>query len=125
MLLGGCGEMSFQADCTTAAATGTEKTLYYSSDRTHPLYDMIYKIGNVYFAYRVTLGKSHSVKAGAIDTLVNALGIGTGGRELRLFYAVHAGVFDEFVTDPVEPALGAGLSIYHLKIPEGLNAQIV
>jgi hypothetical protein len=36
--------------------------------------------------------------------------------ELKLYYAVHEGVFDNFVTKPVEVNAVPGLSVFHLKL---------
>jgi len=98
-------------------------TVFFSSDRLHPLYDMIYKIGNIYYAFQITLGKSHDAKHGQIDSLVQQLQIGVGGRELRVYYAVHEGVFNNFVTKPVAPNSVPGVSIWHLKLEKGLVAS--
>lgn len=81
---------------------------------------MIFKRGNIYYAFQVTIGKTHDVKAPQIRALVDDLEIGTDGGELRLFYAVHEGVFDDFVTNPVISTSPAGISIYHLSIVQGL-----
>lgn len=78
---------------------------------------MIFKIGNIYYAFQVTIGKTHEAKQQQIDTIVRDLPIGgTSGQELRLFFAVHEGVYDDFVTSPVEPLSRPGVHIFHLKI---------
>ena len=119
--VGGCNEKALVGDCTTAVRNGEDRVLYYSSSRTHPLYDMIYKIGNIYYAFQVTLGKSHDAKQGQIDALISSLSIGTGGRELYLFFALHGGIYDDFVTQPVEPQVQTGVHIFHLKIVNETN----
>jgi hypothetical protein len=119
--LGGCTGKTLAADCTTSVLAGPDLTVFYSSDRLHPLYDMIYKIGNTYYAFQITLGKSHDAKQHQINALVQRLQIGTGGRQLRLYYAVHEGVFDNFVTNPVGPTAVLGVSIFHLKLEQGLE----
>eukprot|EP00978_Attheya_sp_CCMP212_P030974 scaffold115720_cov60-Attheya_sp.AAC.1 len=101
--IGGCTGSSFQNDCTSAVQAGADGVLCYSSNRFHPLYDMLFKTGNTYYAFQVTIGTNHDAKQKHIDNLVRVLQIGTGGRELRLFYAVHAANFDAFVTNPVQP----------------------
>jgi hypothetical protein len=119
--LGGCNDSSVQIDCTSAVQTGANNVLYYSSSRSHPLYDMIYKTSNAYYAFQVTIGVVHDAKQRQIDALVSALQIGTGGRQLHLFYAVHEAVFDRFVTNPVEPRSNAGVTIYHLSLVQNLD----
>ena len=108
--------------CTAAVIGGPDLTVFYSSDKHHPLYDMIYKVGTIYHAFQVTEGKSHDATQRLINALAQRLQIGSGGRELRLYYAVHDGVFDNFLTKPVEPGCPTGVSIYHLKLVQGLNA---
>jgi hypothetical protein len=120
--LGQCTGMTLRADCTAAVIGGPDRTVFYSSDKCHPLYDMIYKVGTIYHALQVTEGKSHKAKRNQITSLVNRLQIGIGGRELRLYFAVHEGVFDSFVTDPVTPVSVNGVSYYHLKLTQGLRA---
>lgn len=120
--LGQCTSKTLVADCTVSVLSGEDQSLFYSSDRQHPLYDMIYKVGNIYFAFQVTLGRTHPAKQHQIDILVARLGIGTGGKELRLYYAVHEAVFDKFATDNVKPTAATGVSIFHLKLAEGLVA---
>jgi len=118
--LGGCTDTMLAADCTGAVSRENDLTLIHSSDRFHPLYDMIYKSGNTYYAFQLTVGKSHDAKARQIIDLVRQLHIGVGGRRLILFYAVHEGVFDDFVTKPVAPTMSNGVSIFHLKLEKGL-----
>ena len=121
--LGQCKGTSLKSDCTAAVLDGPDLIAYYSSGKQHPLFDIIYKVGAVYHAFKVTKGKSHEAKQRMINILVNRLQIGSCGRELRLYYAVHEGVFDNFVTDPTAPAATInGVSIYHLKLVQGLLA---
>ena len=120
--IGGCTSKVMKSDdCTAAVRDGRQdRVLYYSSNHHfHPLYDMIFKIGNVYYAFQVTIGKKHkATKAAEIQKVVDALGItnNNSGLELRLFYAVHERVFDDFVTDPTVPYSPPGVSAYHMKI---------
>jgi hypothetical protein len=114
--LGQCARKELVSDCTTAVQKGPALTVYYSSDRLHPVYDMIYKLGNTYFAFQVTLGKSHDVKQWQINDRVQLLQIGTAEKELRLYHDVHEGVFDNFVTEPASIAPAAGVTIFHLKL---------
>jgi len=120
--LGQCTGMVLQKDCTQAVINGLDMTVFYSSDKHHQLYDMIYKTGTIFHAFQVTKGKSHESKQYQINALVQRLQIGSGGRELRLYYAVHNGNFDSFVTNPVEPNVTHGVSIYHLKVVQGLSS---
>lgn len=115
-VLGPCKGNTLVADCTASVINGPDWTVFYSSDRLHPLYDMIYRVGNVYYAFQVTLGKSHDVKQQQVNSLVQRLQIGTVGRELRLYYAVHEGVFDNFVTKPAAVNVVPGVSVFHLKL---------
>jgi hypothetical protein len=119
--LGGCTGKTLAADCTSSVLAGPDLTVFYSSDGLHPLYDMIYKIGSTYYAFQITLGKSHDAKQHQINALVQRLQIGTGGRQLRLYYAVHEGVFDNFVVNPVGPTAVLDVSIFHLKLEQGLE----
>ena len=119
--IGGCTSKSFKSDCTTAVRDGDDLVLYYSSNRFHPLYDMIFKKNNVYHAFQVTTGKKHEATKAETLKVVDSLGINSGGPELRLYYAVHEGVFDEFVTEPTIPFSPAGMSVHHMKI--GRNAS--
>jgi hypothetical protein len=114
--LGGYTSRSLKSDCTAAVRDGHDRVLYYSSNRFHPLYDMIFKIDNVYYAFQVTTGKKHKATKAEIAIVVASLGISSGGPELRLYYAVHEGVYDEFVTDHTVPFAPPGVSVHHLKI---------
>ena len=118
-----CIGISLKSDCTAAVIGGPDLTVFYSSDKQHPLYDMIYKDGTIYHAFQVTEGKSREAKQRQINSVAQRLQIGIGGRELRLYYAVHSGIFDNFVTEPVQPVCPNGVSIYHLKLAQGLPAQ--
>jgi hypothetical protein len=120
--LGQCTGMSLTADCTASVLAGLDLTVFYSSDKHHPLYDMIYKVGTIYHAFQITEGKSHDANQLQIKSLAQRLQIGSGGRELRLYYAVHEGIFDSFVTNPVAPNDVHGVSIFHLKLTQGLVA---
>lgn len=61
--LGGYSRMKPAADCTGAVLRGEpELTLVYSSDRFHPLNDMIHKHGSIFYAFQVTLCGSHDAK---------------------------------------------------------------
>jgi hypothetical protein len=71
--LGGCNDKVLVGDCTTAVRNGADRVMYYSSSRTHPLYDMIFKIGNIYYAVQVTIGKTHDAKQRQIDTIIHDL----------------------------------------------------
>ena len=113
--------MVLKKDCTHAVINGPDMTIFYSSDKLHPLYDMIYKTGTIFHAFQVTEGKSYESKQHQINALVQRLQIGSRGRELRLYYAVHEGNFDSFVTNPVEPNVTHGVSIHHLKVVQGLS----
>ena len=104
------------SDCTTAVRYCDDMVLYYSSNRFHPLYDMIFKCNNIYFAFQVTTGKKHKATKADIAKVVGALGIRSGGPELRLYYAVHEAVFDEFVTEPTSPFCPPCMSVHHMKI---------
>ena len=116
MKVGGRQNTILATDCTAAVMTGDNMTLIHSSDRRHSLYGMIYKSINDYYAFQLTMGKKHDAKQEQIDELVNRLQIGSGGRRLSLFYAVHESHFDDFVTNPVKPTSPNGLSIFHLKV---------
>ena len=117
--LGGCTSKSFQLDCTNAVLNGADNVLYYSSDRAHPLYDMIFKRGSVFYAFQVTIGRSHDSKEAQIKAIASRLLL-RPGQELRLYYAVHEAKFDSFVTSPVQPASPPGVSIYHLCLRQNL-----
>ena len=118
---GPCAEKNLVGDCTASVLNGPNWALFYSSDSSHPLYDMIYRVDTIFFAFQVTLGKSHDVKQQQIDALVQRLEIGTHGKELRLYYAVHEGVFDHFVTKPVSVNYAPGVSVFHLRVVNGLG----
>jgi hypothetical protein len=117
--LGVCNDKVLVGDCTIAVENGADHVLDFSSSRIHPLYDMIFKMGSIYYAFQVTFGKTHDAKQQQIDTIIHDLSIGTGGRELHLFFAVHEGVYDDFVTSPVEPPTRPGVRILHLKMVNG------
>ena len=119
--LGGCTASSFQTDCTSAVQAGADRVLFYSSSRSHPLYDMIFKVANSYYAFRVSISTNHDAKQKQIDDLVRVLQIGTGVRVLYLFYAVHEAHFDAFVTNPVQPRCDTGATIYHLSLGANLG----
>jgi hypothetical protein len=72
-VLGTCTEKTLAADCTTSALNGPDWTVFYSSDRMHPLYDMIYRVGSIYSAFQITIGKSHDAKQQQISSLVEQL----------------------------------------------------
>lgn len=114
--LGGCTSQSLQSDCTSAVQNGDDLVLFYSSSPMHPLYDMIFKRNSVYYAIQVTIGRTRGAKRQQIADLARNLNIGEGGRELKLYYAVHETYFDVFVTDPVEPISPSGVSVYHLSL---------
>ena len=79
------GHLPLAADCTPSVLSEPDLTVLYSSDRRHPLYDMIYKVGSIYYAFKITLGSTHEVKQDENDELVERLEIITKGRELRLY----------------------------------------
>lgn len=114
--IGGVTSKCQTSDCTTAVRDGDDLVLYYSSNRLHPLYDIIFKWNNVFYAFQVATGKKHKATKAEIAKVVGALGIRSGGPELRLYYAVHEGVFDEFVTEPTSPFCPPGMSVHHMKI---------
>lgn len=120
--LGGCTGTVLKSDCTDAVVGVPDLTVVFSSDKQHQLYDMIYKDGTIYHAFQITEGKSHKARQRQINSVAHRLQIGTNARELRLYYAVHDGVFDNFVTEPVKPVFSDGVSIYHLKLVQGLVA---
>jgi hypothetical protein len=121
--LGPCTDKMLAADCTASVLNGPDWTVFYSSaDRLHPLYDMIYRAGSIYYAFQITIGKSHDVKQQQISSLVQRLQIGTEGRESKLYYAVHEAVFDNFFTKPVEVNAVPGASVFQLKLEKGLVA---
>jgi len=117
--LGGCTSKSLQLDCTNAVLNGIDDVLYYSSDTSHPLYDMIFKRGTVFYAFQVTIGSSHDSKRTLINAVASRLLLGPG-QELRLYYAVHEAKFDSFVKNPVQPPSPQGVSIYHLCLRQSL-----
>lgn len=121
-VLGGCSGMLMVSDCMLSVLGGPDLTVFYSSDRNHPLYNMIYKNENIYYAFQITSSKSHDANQALLDSLVKKLDIGTGGRKLELYYAVHEGVFDNFVTNPVAPNSASEVAIFHLKLENGLCA---
>ncbi len=83
---------------------------------------MIYRVGSIYYAFQINTGKSHDSTEQHISSLFQRLQIGTVCMELSLYYAVHEGVFDNFVTKPVEVNAVPGVSIFHLKLEKGLVA---
>lgn len=119
--LGRCTGMSLVSDCTSSVLGGPDLTVFYLSDRNHPLYDMIYKNKSIYYAFKITSSKTHDAKQHQIDSLVKHLQIGTGGGKLELYHAVHERVFDSFVTNPVAPKSALGVAIFHLKLDKGLQ----
>jgi len=60
--LGQCTRKVLAADCTLAVLSEPEWTVVYSSDRLHPLYDMIYKVGNIFYVFQISVGGSHDAK---------------------------------------------------------------
>ena len=117
--LGGCASKSFQMDCTDAVFDGADNVLFYSSDSTHPLYDMVYKRGSIFHAFQVTVGRTHDSKEAQIRAIASRL-LTHAGDELRLYYAVHESIFDSFVTNPVRPIAVQGVSLYHLCLQKNL-----
>jgi hypothetical protein len=117
--LGGCDTKSFQMNCTNAVLNGADNVHSYSSDRTHPLYDMVYKRGSVFYAFQVTTGRTHDCKEAQIRTIASCL-LTPPGDELQLYDAVHESVFDSFVTNPVCPTAVKGVSVYHLCLRKNL-----
>eukprot|EP00978_Attheya_sp_CCMP212_P015023 scaffold38597_cov59-Attheya_sp.AAC.3 len=68
--LGQCSGMSLTADGTASVLAGLDLTVFYLSDKHHPLYDiMIYKVGTIYHAFQITKGKSHDAKQLQIKSL--------------------------------------------------------
>jgi len=118
--LGGCTSKSFQYECSPAVKDGSDNALFYSSNRQHPLYDMIFKRDSTFYAIQVTVGRNHDAERAQIETLAQLLQIGSGARELKLIYAVHEALFDVFVTNPVQPMSPPGVSIYHLSLRQNL-----
>jgi hypothetical protein len=118
--LGGCTSKSFQYECSSAVKSGNDNVLFHSSNRQHPLYDMIFKRDYVFCAIQVTTGRNHDVKQAQIDELAQLLQIGHAGRQLKLIYAVHEALFDVFVTNPVQPESRPGVSIYHISLQRNL-----
>ena len=117
---GGCTSKSFQYECSSAVKDGNDNVIFYSSNRQHPLYDMIFKRDSTFYAIQVTVGRNHDSKQAQIDELAQLLQIGHGGRELNLFYAVHEALFDVFATNTVQPKSPSGVSIYHLSLRQEL-----
>lgn len=62
------------------------------------------------------------MKQPQIKSLAQRLQVDIGGRELRLYYAVHERNLDSFVTDTVTPNVVHGVSIFHLKLTQELLA---
>ena len=60
--LGQCTGTSLKSDCTAAVIAGPDLIAFHSSDKRHPLYDMIYKVESVYHAFQVPVGKSYAAK---------------------------------------------------------------
>jgi hypothetical protein len=84
-ILGPCTDKTLAADCTASVLNGPDWTVSYSSDKLHPLYDMIYRVDTIYYAFQITIGKSHDAKQQQqqISSLVQRLQIGTGGNGIE------------------------------------------
>jgi hypothetical protein len=108
--LGGCHSQAIEYDCSTAVKDGRDKCLFFSSDRNHPLYDMIYKDKETFHAFQVTISKTHDSKKNQIETVAHKLNIG-GKKKLNLYYVVHEQNFDVFVMKPKQPQAPDGVSI--------------
>ena len=126
--LGPCTEKTLVEDCTASVLHGSNGALFYQSSfdsSSHPLCNMmIYRVDSIFYAFQVPrVGKSQDdVKQQTqqhIDALVQRLEIGTHGKELRLYYAVHEAVFDHYVvTNSVSVKYDAvpGVSVFHLRL---------
>ena len=97
--------------------------LLKSWDLRHPLFDMIYRKDDVYYAFNTT--KSQKVKSVAatftqlMDELVAKLRLEEDNRSLRLYYATSTQTFDDFVTAAAKPKVESPLvQLFHLHLVE-------
>ena len=72
----------------------------------NPLIDFIFKVGKVFYAVQVTIGKTHDAEKAKIDELVRDLKL-RKGEELKLLYAVPLDHFEMFDTNPRKPSIRA------------------
>ena len=60
LTLGGCRAMKGTLVNLITAARREEHTLFYSLNPTYPLFDSMYRVGSTFYAFQITLGKTHS-----------------------------------------------------------------
>lgn len=103
-ILGGCKAIKFVKDLSQAVKTAEDNTLYHSWNATYPLIDCIYKDGDVYNAFQITVGGSHSCKIDAMTKLVQDLELKLNQR-LKIFYAIPAENMTKFTLSPTPTKL--------------------
>jgi hypothetical protein len=107
--LGGCTGIRLVLDVLAALREGEYGVVYHSCDNAFPLLDFAYKKMEdgvcVFTLVNATVGKSHDAALEKITRACNSL---VGDTEIVhrvcLVYAVPMGIFQDFMTNPVEPS---------------------
>lgn len=86
-----------------ASAKAEEHVLFHSSSAQHKLIDMIYRDGNTYHAFQVTVGQNHDAAKAKFDQIQTALCLDRDNQFLHVYYAIPAALMGSFYLDPREP----------------------
>jgi hypothetical protein len=100
--LGGCHSIKCCYGDIVKAARETPSVVFYSGDPSYKLIDFVYQKDGIFFAFQVTLGQSHDANVKNIKKLADSVG---GPQFLHLYYLVPHFNFNQFKTNPVNPAL--------------------
>jgi hypothetical protein len=100
--LGNCTKIKETRESLIVAAKreGNEHVVFHSSDKYYPLFDFLYRKGNVFYAFQVSIGTEHSCKPYQLKAAIEEAG---NDHEFLLHYLTFDDRFYSFKLDPVNP----------------------
>jgi hypothetical protein len=100
--LGNCTKIKETRESLIVAAKreGNEHIVFHSSYNNYPLYDFLYRKANIFYAFQVSIGKTHSCQPHQLKAAIDEAG---DDYVFLLHYLTFDERYDNFKLDPVNP----------------------
>ena len=115
--LGGCTEIKGTQESLITAAKRKENVIFHSLDPHHKFIDFVYRFGDMFYAFQVSMAANHSCDPKHFSELAEEAG---GQSKVILHYLTLKRNYNEFALRPSNPLAnldGNDWTIYVVRVP--------
>ena len=122
--LGGCSVIKGTLESLVSAAKRNERVLYYSLGTSHEFMDLLYRIGETFYAFQVINAANHTCNPDNLSKFAEEVGVATS--KLLLHMLTYDTIYDNFVFNHkhlLNNLHGKDLTINLLRVPKPMSKR--